>query len=193
MQLQKKAFSHQLLLLIALCAFASPTFADSYHLMRSVYYGDIIIQSVAIALGISLFLGALFRLKKYGESRTMMSQQMTLARPLAMMLAGVCLLCLPVMTKTLIMSIWGSTSPLAYPVMSSPEAQDMIMPVIALVRLVGAIGVVRGFMLISRVGGESAQPGTLGKALLHLLGGIMCIQIMSVYDIMAWIFNFGGV
>lgn len=180
----------RILTFFLLFTFASPIFADSYNLMIAVRYTSIILQSIAIALGVSLLLAAFFKFKRYGEMRTFMSQQMSIAKPLGMMIAGVSLLCLPMVINTLRLAIFGVDSPLAYPAISGPESTQMIKPVIGLVRIVGVIGIMRGLTLVSRAGGEQAQPGTLGKAILHLVGGVMCLHITDVCALLIWIFGF---
>src|SRR3990167_1208310 len=175
---------------IGLFIFASPTFADSYNLMIGVRYTSIILQSVAIGLGVALMLGSLLKFKRYGESRTFMSQQSSIGRPVGMLISAVCLLCFPLVINTLRLSIFGDVSPLAYPAMSSPESNQMIKPVIALIRIVGIIGIMRGIILMSRAGGEQAQPGSIGKAMLHIIGGLMCVQILYVWNIMGFLFSF---
>jgi len=182
-KIQKLSFAQKLLWVFGLCFFAMPTFANAFNYINGVSEAIIITQDVAMALGLSLFLGGLFKLKKYGEMRTFMSTQMSLSRPLGMLIGGVALLCLPLVTSTLLSAIWGTSSLIAYPVVPNPQAQEIIFGIILTIRLVGVMGVMRGIILLSRAGGEQSQPGSIGKAVLHLVGGLMCLNIMSVWNI----------
>lgn len=177
-----------------LCLFAMPALAEGTysndHMMYAIYWGTILVQDISIAGGLGLMIGSFFRFKRYGEQRTFMSSQMTLAKPLIMLIGGVALLATPVTVNTLLLAFWGSSSPLSYPVLSDANATEAVEVGIALIRFVGLIGVIRGIFLFTRAGGEQSQPGTIGKATLHLLGGLLCLHIINVWDIIAYILDF---
>ena len=67
-----------------------------------------IMQTLAILIGLALFVGGMFQLKRYGEMRTMMSSQMSIAGPLMTLIAGVAMLCAPLMIGTALVSFWGA-------------------------------------------------------------------------------------
>lgn len=148
-------------------------------------------STVAIMLGVGLFMGSLFQLKRYGEMRTFMSHQMTLWAPLAMMFAGILLLILPFTVTTALRAFWGEgqTSPLAY-VGSGQHDIDVYIPVVLmLVRVVGVGAIMRACFMISKTGGHGGQPGQLGKALIHLFGGILCVHVMGTVTLIKTIFG----
>lgn len=138
-----------------------------------------ILQILSIAGGVSLFIASLFEFKRYGEMRTFMSHQMTIAKPLAMMLSGIMLLLLPLMIGTFMLAFWGSASPMAYTSTSDSGWAPLMPVVINCVRVVGIVAFMRGIFLISRSGGSGAQPGTLSKAILHMFGGVLCVNIVA--------------
>lgn len=142
-----------------------------------------IVQAVSIAMGLGLFMSGLFRLKRYGEMRTFMSYQMTLAWPLLMLIGGIMLLCLPLMIRTALVNIWSTSNPLHY---TGPKGgfEQLIPPIIVLVRLVGVGAFIRGIVLFSRMGREGVPPGTMGKAMLHVLGGLLCVHILGTLDLL---------
>jgi intracellular multiplication protein IcmC len=175
---------------VLLFAMVSPAFAfDSTHYMSSLNEILIIIQDVCIGLGLGLFLGGIFKLKRYGESRTFMSQQLTIGKPLGMIFSAVCLLTIKVALGTISQTLWGDSSPLAYPDQSD-MAGKILKPLIATVRVLGVIGVIRGIILFSRAGGEQSQPGTVGKAFMHIIGGLLCMHVINVYNILNDILTF---
>ncbi len=178
------------LLAILLCFSASPALAYSNdHMMQGIYWGVILTQDVSIAFGLGLVIASFFRFKRYGEQRTFMSSQMTLAKPLIMLICGVCLLATPVTIDTLLLAFWGSSSPLAYPVLSDANSTEAMQVAISLIRFVGLMGAIRGIILFSRAGGEQSQPGLIGKGTLHVLGGLLCMHIMNVYYIVAYLLD----
>ena len=148
-----------------------------------------ILQSIGIIMGVALIVGAFFQLKRYGEMRTFMSHQMTLAGPLATMLAGVFMLTLPTTLSTFIYAFWSTSNPMHYE--GGTQGWDAYIPVvIVFVRLIGVGAFMRGVVLMSRVGSShGSQPGTLPRALLHIIGGILCMHIVGTYDLLENILN----
>ena len=162
---------------------------DPSVLMGNIGYMANIFQDAAIVMGISLFMFGLFRLKRYAEARTMMSHHMTIAAPLMLMLGGVMFLCLPLVLGTALLNFWSTTSPLRYQV--GNDAYDQLMPpVIMFVRLLGVGSFMRGILLLSRVGGEQSQAGSMGRACTHLLGGLLCMHILGVVQLLREIMGF---
>lgn len=152
-------------------------------LMRNLGTLAGIVQTVSIIMGLGLAMSGLFRLKRYGEMRTFMSHQMTLASPLLTFLGGIMLLCVPLVVRTGLLSMWGTSNPLRY---SGPAEGfgQLVPPIIMFVRLIGVGAFIRGIVLFSRSGREGAQPGIMGKSMLHILGGMLCIHILGTLDLL---------
>ncbi len=173
-----------------LMGITSPVFAmDSSHLTEGLGTIATITQDFGVAMGVCLFITCLFKFKRYGEARTMMSYQHTAIKPLVMLFCSVCLMCLPLFMQTMLLALWGSSSPLAYPDFMDANENAMMQPLIQFARLVGIMGVMRGLMLLSRAGGEQGQPGGVGKAVLHIIGGLLCVNIYTVYELLYDLFN----
>ncbi len=149
-----------------------------------------LLQTVSILMGLFTFMGGLFRLKRYSEMRTFMSYQMTLAWPLLMIIGGVSLMALPFILRTALLNTWGVTNPLRYSGDVATGFDQLIPPIIMVVRLVGVGAFIRGVLLFSRTGREGMPPGTMGKAMLHILGGVMCVHIIGTMDLMKSILGF---
>ena len=127
-------------------------------------------QDIAILLGLGLFIGGMFQLKRYGEMRTMMSSQMSMAGPLMMLISGIALLCAPLNMGTVLASFWGpgGASDLPYDGDTGSGWAQYIEPVLMLVRLVGVYAFMRGVCMAAKTGSGHAQPGTTGKVLIQL-------------------------
>lgn len=151
-----------------------------------------IMQTIAILLGLGLFIGGMFQLKRYGEMRTMMSSQMSVAGPFMMVLSGVALLCSPLFIGTLLVSFWGSSgiTDLPYDGDTSNGWAQYIPAVLMVVRLVGIYAFMRGFVMAARTGSGHAQPGTIGKVLSMICAGILCVHIMGTIQLLESIFGF---
>jgi intracellular multiplication protein IcmC len=142
-----------------------------------------IFQTIAVLMGLGLFMGSIFKLKRYGEMRTMMSHQMTIAAPLMMMLGGIMLLCLPFVLHTALLNFWASNNPMRYVPSGSPWEQ-IIPAIVIFVRLIGVGAFMRGIVLFSRAGGEHGQQGMMAKAVLHMLGGLLCVNIVATVHLL---------
>ena len=141
-----------------------------------------ILQSISILIGVGLTLGGLLQLKKHGESRTMMSSQHSLAGPLMMLVAGSMLMILPTFIGSALLAFWGGSNPLQHH--TSSTSSSLVVAVEMFVRIVGVGAFIRGIVLLSRTGGQQSQQGTLGKALIHILGGILCVHIVGTVGLL---------
>lgn len=144
----------------------------------------IIFQSLSVMFGVGLFMGGMFVLKKYGETRTFMSQHMTIAAPLMMLFAAVMMLLLPTMINTALFAFWGDYTPEHYDG-SGGGWHEYVPVVLIFVRLIGVGSFMRGIFLLSRVGGQhGGQQGIIGKSLIHLFGGILLIHILGTWELL---------
>ncbi|MDR1080035.1 MAG: hypothetical protein LBQ79_03505 [Deltaproteobacteria bacterium] len=95
--------------------------------------------------------------------------------------AGVLLVNLPGFLDSLAMSLFGhgSVQGLTY---SPPEhpARDYVRFAVHLLALVGLVGVGRGILLLKD---SPERPGQLGRALVHIAGGILCVNFPATLKI----------
>jgi intracellular multiplication protein IcmC len=161
-------------------------------LMANLNVAGDIMQTIAVLMGLGLFIGGIFQLKRYGEMRTMMSSQLSIAGPMMTMIAGVGLLCSPLFMGTLLVSFWGTggAADLPYAGDTTSGWAQFVQPVLMLVRLVGVYAFMRGFVMAARTGSGHAQQGTIGKILLHLFGGILCVHIVGTMSLIENILGF---
>ncbi len=60
---------------------------------------------------------------------------------------------------------------------------------VRLVQIVGLIAVIRGLLILMRLSGQ-AQPGTFGRAMTHIVGGTLAMNIVGFNQI---VFNSFGI
>ncbi len=151
---------------------------------------SVILEDAALFIGWLLFFTSIYKFKRYGEMRTMMSMHMNILGPISVLLASVFLLMFPQFLGTLIMSIWGKANlnPLPYTGSTTSYGQ-YITPIIMFVRIIGMVSIIRGILLLSRTGEQQSQPGQAGKAGLHILGGLLSVHIMYTIDLLKSIFG----
>jgi hypothetical protein len=147
-----------------------------------------IVEAVMVLMGVSLVVTGMFKFKRYGEMRSMMSQQVTITGPLFCLFAGVMLLIFPNMVHIVMGMLWTNTNPLSYQPNGSSLA-GYIQALIIFVRLIGSISFIRGVVLLSRFGGQQGQP-VLGKALIFMISGILALHIIGTVDLFEAIFDF---
>jgi len=150
-----------------------------------------LIIAASYVMGVWMIYSSLYALKVYGDMRTMMpSQGAGMAGPFFRLMIGVFLMMLPGMVKIGIESLWGVgsyQSVLELPSLSPGMEpwHDSIAGVIAIVRILGYVSLLRGFTMLAKATNKGqAPPGLYGKGLLHIVGGIMAINIIGTIDIL---------
>lgn len=150
------------------------------------------ITGLSYLIGFSLAMRSIYHLKIYGELRTMMSTQTSLKTPVTLMLVAVVLMFIPTAFKMLNLTAFGYGSPLSYEDVSSTMNPVMLKAVAGIVQLVGLIAFIRGWMHLVGHVQQSGGQHTLGKALTHIIGGLLAINIIGVTDIFWNTFGFSS-
>jgi len=129
----------------------------------------------AYLIGFACIVSAMYKLRAYGEVRTMMPSNAQMAGPALKFMVGILLLFLPTVINLSVYSLWHDHI-LEYPGGSGWSA-SIEAAIFTVIKLFGVIAVVRGLILMARSSNQGAQPGTFTKGLVHLVGGIMAINI----------------
>lgn len=141
----------------------------------------------AYVLGFYFIMKAVMALKQYGESRTMMSSSHSLKTPMAYILAGSALIFSPTVYKDILLTTFGTTQTtciMCYENVSgwSTQASDALF---GLVQVVGVMAFVRGWIYLAKAGEQGGQPNSFGKGLTHIIGGVLCINIIGTYQVLS--------
>lgn len=143
--------------------------------------------------GIWFVFSAIQELRLYGQARTMMPGNIHFTTPLTRFMAGVALIFLPGIIDISIWTLWGRGADiLEYPTKVSDVWAPLIKGGISLVRVVGYISFIRGFILFTRAAKQNAQPGMASKATTHIIGGILAINIVGTINILKASFGLLG-
>lgn len=154
------------------------------NVQNNIPYLKSMVAAFAYVMGVALILRSVMMFKKYGQMRTMMASNTSIMKPLIVMLVGVGLFGLPTLVESGIMTVYnyGSSNVMAYPAAS--DWSRVINPLIAIVKLMGLIVFVKGWLMLAKYGAEgSAQPGVGGKAVMHMIGGILAMNIVETIDL----------
>ncbi len=144
-----------------------------------------LVTAFAYVMGFFFVIKGVMDLKHFGESRSMMSQEHSLGKPITFITVGTLLLYLPASVQTGLSTFWTSPNPYGY--LSSSEANwtDLTGAVFMVVELVGTIAFIRGLVILTQTTGHG-QPGTFSKAMAHIIAGVLCINL---YQFLQTIFD----
>jgi intracellular multiplication protein IcmC len=161
-------------------------FSNSYGPIMKMLTGG------AYLLGIVFILLGVLQLKMYGESKTMMSTSNSLKLPLTYFIVGSVFLYLPTAIDMMMLSTFGDAiTPLGYmDIKSTIVPDDVIMAVLRIVQIVGLISFIRGWIILVSAAKQGAQPA-LGKALTHIIGGILAINVVGTKAVLSATFGLG--
>lgn len=134
------------------------------------------ITLIAAAIGLALAVSGLTGLALgNGERRW---------KAFASLLSGVLLINLPELMDVLSQTILSadSASPLSYAAPRNHPAGNLVRVSVLVIGLVGLIGVARGVYLLRLAPAEGGGPA---RALVHLIGGILCVNLVEFLKLLA--------
>jgi intracellular multiplication protein IcmC len=152
-----------------------------------------LVTGAAYLIGLAFAFKAIYSLKSYGESRTMMSTNTSIKEPLTYLFIAGIFIWFPTGLAILLQTTFGSSSILAYAPVGSGESQIITAvfgsgsrigrPLAIIIQTVGVIAFVRGWVLIARSASQGQPPGGTGKGLVHVFGGILAMNIVATLQI----------
>lgn len=151
------------------------------------------ITGISYLMGIAFIMRAVFQLKVYGEGRSMMSNQASLKGPVIYFLVGGMLLWFP-SSRALIMTTvfgYGAEEPLSY-VSSNPLWNEQSVEILMqIVQIVGLVSFIRGWVFLAHAAQPSSNQPVFGKAMTHIVGGILAINIEGTREMLMNTFGVG--
>jgi intracellular multiplication protein IcmC len=144
-----------------------------------------LITSGAYLMGMALIMRAIYYLKIYGESRSMMSSQSSLKVPLTYLVVAAVFMYLPSAFHSILLTMFGTTevTPISYNTEGLGNLNvQATNAVFGFIQIVGLISFVRGWLIIVKSAQGSAQGATVGKGVTHIIGGILAINIVGTRD-----------
>jgi len=139
----------------------------------------------SVLLGAVFMVRGIYKLKHFAEMRTMMSSQNSLMEPVVLLMVGAILLYWPSMLSASLETIFSTTSPLAYQASGYGENYDVVIQTCGnMIKLIGFIAFIRGWLLIAKYNHQGAQGGSnLTKGIWHVVGGTCAINIYETWQI----------
>lgn len=142
------------------------------------------IVAFAYTTGMAMIFAAMYKLKQYGELRSMMSMQTDFRGPVTTIMVGTVLIYLPRGLEIMMTSFFGYDSPIAYDADESNRWSQVVSVVIYMTQIVGTAAFIKGWVLISRTVNNQGQHQMMAKAITHILGGLMAINIVGMVELL---------
>ncbi len=157
------------------------------HLAESVDQVYHMVTGAAYMIGLAFAFKALYSLKVYGELRTMMASNTSLKEPLTYLMVAAAFIFLPTGFGIVMNTTFGSTSVLSYTQL--PAGLDFTntnggVALLRILQVIGVIAFVRGWVLMARSQGQGSQPGTMGKGITHIFGGVLLMNVVGTINVM---------
>lgn len=156
-----------------------------------------LVAVVSYVVGVFLVFKGIGMYRIFANQTFGSAQRGEFAGPLVAILVGVVLVYFPSTLDTSLITIFGSAdvSP-ASDLMSYSSLQDsekwqkLSEIVVKYMKLIGLIAFVRGWIILSKMSQSGTQPGTMGKGLIHIIGGILLINIVDTVNLLGETFGF---
>lgn len=180
----------QIVLAVFLLFYSAEALALSFDQLMINIQGAIapiekMVTGAAYLIGVAFFIKALYHLKIYGELRTMMSSNTSAKEPAVYIFVGAMFIYLPTLYGIMSRSTFGTDNILAYSAISGTNSAyygDALVTVLMLVRLVGVISFLRGWVILAKGSAHGQQP-QWAKGVTHIIGGLMAINIVGTTKI----------
>ena len=133
-----------------------------------------------------MIIAAVTGLKRLGQSISVHApQQSGMSTVLVKFMIGVLLIYLPTTINVGVVTFWGKNAGgiLRYTSGDSDQFGMVKEGAIAIVRVIGLISLVKGLVILSRSVGQSVQPGTFSRGLMHVIGGILAINVVGTLKV----------
>lgn len=136
------------------------------------------VTAFAYVMGMMFIIMGVIKMKHLGEMRTQMSHEHSIKGPLLYIAVGAMLLYLPSSVNVGMSSFWTDPSPYDYR-LNTDEWSQFYNNIYLVIQLIGTIAFIRGLVMLTHLGGHGGQPGTFGKAMVHIIAGVFCINIYN--------------
>ncbi len=163
--------------------------------------------AISFASGVYMIFNALTQMKKFGNM-SMQAQPGELGGPLMKLIVGTVLIYLPTATDAMTNSFfgdgggaslfgWGGSTNyqnlgsgatlLNYGGGSDSFGQQwasLANTLVMYIQFLGLLSMLKGWFILSKSAGQGAQPGSVGKGVTHIIGGIVAMNFVGVIGIL---------
>ncbi len=144
-----------------------------------------LLNGLCVIIGIAFIMMAFFKLKHLADFRNMMSGQQEVGKSIMLIVLGSVFLWMPFILKAMTYTMFGmSIGQLQSTYPTSLYGNNMYLPAFfRLMQVVGLISFIRGWLILSSMYKGQAQHGTVGKAITHLIAGLLLFHLTAAIKI----------
>lgn len=151
-----------------------------------------LLTGAAYLIGILFAIKAIMTLKTHGEQRSSMSGTGNMKEAGMYMFVAGMLVYYPTAFQALMNSTFGYQNVLSYgsvnsstPWLSNIFGTDSLAgsTLTTIIQIIGLFAFIRGWILIARASAQGQTPGTTGKGVMHVFGGILAMNIIGTLQV----------
>jgi intracellular multiplication protein IcmC len=164
-------------------------------------FGSIVtlVKAVSYVMGMFFIVSGVMRYRIFANQTFGSAQRGEIAGPMVFIVIGAILFYLPSTVDTSVLTVFGSTDMgqigelIAYQSLASSEKwQHIATVIIQYMKLIGLIAFIRGWVILAKMGHPGSQPGSVPKGLIHVIGGVLLINIVDTVNILGCTFGYTG-
>lgn len=146
-----------------------------------------LVTGFAYVAGFFFIFRGVYHLKQYGDPHSQTSGGKDLRPGIVSLIIGAALVYIPTAMDTGLISIFGTSSLMAYPTGNTidPSFTELGQVIVAIIQFVGVVAFIRGLMQFHRLGSGQAQQGTFAKGLTHIIGGTLALNVVGTANVLA--------
>lgn len=155
--------------------------------------------ALSYVIGVALVVRGLMMYKIFGSQTMASAQKGEFAGPLVFIIVGAILIYYPSTLDTSLKTLFGTTALkptnqlMNYASLEKTEQwRDLSDVIVKYIYLIGLIAFIRGWVILSKMGHSGSQPGSIGKGIIHIVGGVLLINIVATVNILAETFGYKG-
>ena len=155
-----------------------------YNLAQSMIPVQEMVTGASYLMGLSFAFKAVLTLKAQGEQRSSMGAASLKEASLYLIVAAM-LLYFPTALEVFMDSTFGYSTILAYGSNTTFSSMfgDAGASLTIIIQTIGMISFVRGWVIIARSASQGQGPGSLGKGLMHVFGGMFGMNIVGTVEV----------
>jgi intracellular multiplication protein IcmC len=142
------------------------------------------VTAASYIMGFTIVMMGIYKLKEYGEARTMMSSQVSIWPIIITLSVGSMLIFFPSTIEVTMQTLFDYSSPISYSGTSGSESDELISDLVIIMQIIGAISFIRGLLLLNTSSHRGAQPGGFSKGITFVVGGILAINMYGTWEVL---------
>tara|TARA_R110002110_G_scaffold404606_1_gene623036 strand:+ start:40465 stop:41007 length:543 start_codon:yes stop_codon:yes gene_type:complete len=155
------------------------------------------IVAISYVIGVGMVVKGIMMYRVFANQSMSSAQRGEFAGPLVWIVIGVLLIWFPTTLDSTLLTIFAdstlgdSNELIAYlPTSGADQWKSLSEVIVKYVKLIGLIAFLRGWIILSKMGHSGAQPGSIGKGAIHVIGGVLLINIVDTVQVLATTFGY---